>query len=116
MRELHYLQLVGAGTSNASDDVLAPYTPRGAIDTVMHIAVVNETSPCTRVRAGVKHSDILHWAIEVQSPGADVLRSTDDQFAVASGDQLIARFYGCTASDVLRVYAIVLREWLGTAS
>ncbi len=100
-RDRRFLVAVG-GTY---DDVEYAPPPEVGICHVTRLGVEDETNaPSTDIRVYVKGHGYEHWLMEENSPAAGVLYWDAEETFLMTGEALVARFTGATASDVLRLY------------
>jgi hypothetical protein len=71
---------------------------------VQHLAVENETSNFTDFRVLKERAGSEYLLEEQDSPLADVLYWSGEEYYLSDGQRLVVRFTGCTAGDRLRVY------------
>lgn len=83
------------------------YTPPPEVGPchVTRLAVEDETNaPSTDIRVYVKSHGYEHWLLEENTPAAGVLYWDDEGTFLMTEEELVARFTGATAADVLRLY------------
>jgi len=69
------------------------------------VAVEDETNaPSGHIRVYVRGHGYEHWILDEASPSADTLYWARWPTYLVEGEQLVARFYGATASDRLVLY------------
>jgi len=90
--------------TSGTNDVKVAKVGSGWLWCVQRIGCINETNAYTKLRiikAGRGGELIL---AEQPSPEADVVYWETDPIYLSEGQYLVARFFGCTANDVLKVY------------
>jgi len=95
---------LGKKAAAGSNDVRMREVETGRLYCIQRVAAENETSATTDLRlikAGTGDELLLE---EEDTLAAATLYWTSDPFYLTEGQYLIARFSGCTASDVLKVY------------
>lgn len=95
---------LSAKASAGSNDVQMDEIQSGRLYCIQRVAVENETSATTDLRlmkAGTGGELLLE---EEDTLAAATLYFTTDPFYLTEGQYLLARFSGCTADDILKVY------------
>jgi len=89
-----------AGTNDVEMDPVRP----GYIYCLQRVSIINETSAATKVRI-IDAGDADELLLEEQNaPQADTVYWISEPIYVTEGNNLLVRWTGCTASDVLKVY------------
>lgn len=92
-------------TGGTFDELEFAPTPDAEIYHIMRFAVEDETSsPSGDIRVYVKGHGYEHWIMDQESPSAGVLYWERWPTFLFSGESLVARFNGATASDRLVMY------------
>ena len=90
--------------SSGSNDVAMERVSPGWLFCLQRIAAENQTSPGTDLRFLVAGGGEEVLLAEQDTPLAATLYWITDPAYLSEGRYLIARFTGCTASDLLKVY------------
>lgn len=93
-----------------SNDVEMERVPSGWLYCLQRIATENQTSPGTDIRLMMAGGGEEVLVAEQDTPLADTLYWITDPVYIGEGKFLIARFSGCTASDLLKCYIMGWRQ------
>ncbi len=86
-----------------SDDLESRQVEPGTLLEVRHVSVENRTTPYTRLVVGVADGLSFLQKEEQDSPAANNLYWTPDNFLIPAGKKLRARLTGCTSGDELHM-------------
>lgn len=107
MGERHYFRRRRTATAAGGtyDEVEFGPIVKDRLYHITRFAAEDETSdPTGDLRFYVKGHGYEHWENEEDSPGSATLYWDVDGIVIWMGESLVARFTGCTASDVLRLF------------
>lgn len=76
------------------------------IRVLTHITAENRTTAFTKVRLGIKRTELDHYLDELQTVAANELAVSDKLTILEELDQFFAEFTGTTSGDVLVLTAI----------
>jgi len=94
-------------TSDGTDptDIVFEPVPNGYKRTIQHLSAENETANYTYLRFGyITEFGVEHWWVEQKSPEDGTLYWMSDLKVLQAGDQLVVRFAGPHANDILAAY------------
>jgi len=97
-------------TGAAYDDVAADRVDPGELWRIESISAENETSNFTELRIYIKGHGYEHWLYEKENPLGGKLYWSEEDITLGEGEQIIARFSGCTSGDKLAFYLNGYRE------
>ena len=97
-------RVLSARASTGSNDLQMDEIKSGRLYCIQRVSVENETSAATDVRL-MKGGPGGEFLLEEKDTlSAATLYWTSEAFYLTEGQYLLARFSGCTADDVLKVY------------
>jgi hypothetical protein len=91
--------------NTTSEDIEIGPVPGKKMWVITNLAAENETTNFTSLRVGVKIGSEIAWLMEDYSLLVDRLYWFAGQIFLPENAVLVVRFFGCTALDVLSVYA-----------